>query len=259
MNWLYFGDDSIIFNRISENSTMTNTVCKLNKTYLTCEITFQKNDNVDKMNARDLANKVIQDLLKVKIINSEKEVDLTSENKENFVYPVQFIDYKSELSRTRQVVEKFAQLYSLGTGGEFDYADSQILFHKSMDLVDILEQKNENYSHVKKMVITNKLNSKVQLAKKLVGENPSNPNLVRIYLKTDQKEFYDSDEEKMNALFGVYGFGCIRDKSSNSHFYVYLTDAWRDLKFVKEFQIIEENEKILNEKKLGKDVKDGIL
>jgi hypothetical protein len=95
--------------------------------------------------------------------------------------------------------------------------------------------------------------------KKLVGENPSNPNLVRIYLKTDQKEFYDSDEEQMNALFGVYGFGCIRDKSSNSHFYVYLTDAWRNLKFVKEFQIIEENEKILNEKKLGKDVKDGIL
>ena len=63
----------------------------------------------------------------------------------------------------------------------------------------------------------------------------------------------------MNALFAVYGFGCIRDKSSNSHFYVYLTDVFRDLKFVKEFQIIEENEKILNEKKLGKDVKDGIL
>ncbi len=95
--------------------------------------------------------------------------------------------------------------------------------------------------------------------KKIVGENPSNPNLVRIYLKTDKKEFYDSDEEKMNALFGVYGFACKDDKSSNSHFYVYLTDAWRDLKFMKEFQIIEENEKILNEKKLGKDVKDGIL
>ena len=95
--------------------------------------------------------------------------------------------------------------------------------------------------------------------KKLVGQNTSNPNLVRIYLKTDQKEFYDTDEDKMNALFAVYGFGCIRDKSSNSHFYVYLTTAWRNLKFVKEFQIIEENEKILNEKKLGKDVKDGIL
>ena len=95
--------------------------------------------------------------------------------------------------------------------------------------------------------------------KKLVGENPSNLNLVRIYLKTDQKEFYGTDEDKMNALFAVYGFGCIRDKSSNSHFYVYLTDVFRDLKFVKEFQIIEENEKILNEKKLGKDVKDGIL
>ena len=95
--------------------------------------------------------------------------------------------------------------------------------------------------------------------KKLVGENSSNPNLVRIYLKTDQKEFYDTDEDKMNTLFSVYGFDCVDDKFSNSHFYIYLTDVFRDLKFVKEFQIIEENEKILNEKKLGKDVKDGIL
>ena len=63
----------------------------------------------------------------------------------------------------------------------------------------------------------------------------------------------------MNVLFAVYGFGCVDDKFSNSHFYVYLTDVFRDLKFVKELQIIQENEKILNEKKLGKDVKDGIL
>lgn len=95
--------------------------------------------------------------------------------------------------------------------------------------------------------------------KKLVGKNPSNPNLVRIYLKADQKEFYNTDEDKMNALFAVYGFACVDDRFSNSHFYIYLSDVFRDLKFVKEFQIIEENEKILNKKKLGKDVKEGIL
>ena len=101
-----------------------------------------------------------------------------------------------------------------------------------------------------------------KITKELVaqfGKNPLVKNIVRIYLEADPKEFYDSEEDKMNALFGVYGFACIDDKSSNSHFYVYLTDAWRDLKVVKESQIIEENEKILNEKKLGKDIKDGIL
>jgi len=90
------------------------------------------------------------------------------------------------------------------------------------------------------------------------GQNPLVENIVRIYLEDDPKEFYDSDEDKMNALFGVYGFTCKDDKSSNSHFYIYLTDAWRNLKIVKEDHIIYENEKILNEKKLGKDIKGDI-
>ena len=101
-----------------------------------------------------------------------------------------------------------------------------------------------------------------KITKELVaqfGKNPLVKNIVRIYLEADPKEFYDSEEDKMNALFGVYGFACIDDKSSNPHFYVYLTDAWRSLKIVKEGIIIEENEKILNEKKLGKDIKDDIL
>ena len=34
VNWLYFGDKDIIFNRVSETSTMTNTVCAKGKTYL---------------------------------------------------------------------------------------------------------------------------------------------------------------------------------------------------------------------------------
>ena len=130
---------------------MTRTVSKKGKTYITYEITFQKNDYIDNLNFKELSQKVIEDLLKLKIVKNIKEVDRISENKENFVYPVQFVNYKSELARTRQEVEKYNQLYSLGTGGEFDYADSQILFHKSMDLVDILEQKNDDYLQVKKI------------------------------------------------------------------------------------------------------------
>ncbi len=170
VNWLYFANKDIIFNRVSEPSTMTSTVSKKGKTYLTCEIAFSKNDYVDKLNPKEVANEVVKCLLKTKLIKNTSEVDLISENKENFVYPVQFIDYKSELARTKQQVEKFGQLYSLGTGGEFDYADSQILFHKSMDLVDILEQKNEDNLKMKKTIISNNLNNKVKLGSKLVGD-----------------------------------------------------------------------------------------
>lgn len=95
--------------------------------------------------------------------------------------------------------------------------------------------------------------------KELEGEHPIYKNLVRIYLKADQKEFYDTDEDRANALFAIYGFDCKDDKFNNSHLYIYLEDVFRESKHTKEFQIIRENEEILNEKKLGKDVKGGIL
>ena len=41
---------------------------------------------------------MVKDLLKINLIKDKKEIDLISENKENFVYPVQFVDYKSELA-----------------------------------------------------------------------------------------------------------------------------------------------------------------
>ena len=94
-----------------------------------------------------------------------------SENKEDFVYPVQFVDYKYELSKIKQHVSKYNQIFSLGTGGDFNYADSQILFHKSMDLVNILTSKNSRITNEKKEIMINNLNNTVMLGKKIVGNS----------------------------------------------------------------------------------------
>ena len=169
VNWLYFPDKGLIFNRVSEASTMTKTVSPKNKTYLTCEISFSKNDEIDKMSFDEIKKRVKKDLYKTTLVKNEKELDSISENKENFVYPVQFVNYRGELAKTKQYVEKFKQIYSLGTGGEFDYADSQIIFHKSMDLADIIDQKYNDETQVKKNTISTKLNNNVKLGSKLVG------------------------------------------------------------------------------------------
>ena len=68
-----------------------------------------------------------------------------------------FTDDKYELYKTLNNISKFRQLYSLGTGGEFNYADSQILFHKTIDLVNILCDKNSIDTQVKKNHIDNML------------------------------------------------------------------------------------------------------
>ncbi len=169
-NWLYFSDPKIIFNRVSEPKTMSKFLCKENQTYLCVEIAYSKNDHIDQLSANNLSKIVIADLIKTKIIKKNDVID-TSENKEDFVYPVQFKNYKYQLSQSRSDISQFNQLYSMGTGGDFDYADSQILFHKSIDLANILTNKFSISTNVKKQTISTDLNSKVRLGSKYVGVN----------------------------------------------------------------------------------------
>ena len=133
-------------------------------------------------------------------------------------------------------------------------AKTKVTFENDDNCIDIGNQVlDELYEY-----LISKTNNYL-INKKIVGEYlGSHPNRVRVYLSSDQKELY-TDEDKINELFAVYGFSCEDDEFSNSHFYVWLTDVFRNLKFEKELQMIEENEKILNEKKLGKDIKEGIL
>ena len=49
--------------------------------------------------------------------------------------------YQQELANTKAVISNFQQLYSIGTGGDYNYADSQILFHKAFDTVAIICEK----------------------------------------------------------------------------------------------------------------------
>ena len=124
------------------------------------------------MNFEKISRLVSQDLVKVGLIKKHEILNI-SENKENFVYPVQFTDYKYELSKAISVVEKFNNLFSLGTGGEFNYSDSQIIFHKVMDLVKNLDSKESIENQVVKDYNNIVLNEKVKLGKYTVGDKES--------------------------------------------------------------------------------------
>ena len=91
-------------------------------------------------------------------------------NYEPYVYPVQFMDYKSETYFTKSFIESFNNLYSVGSGGEFNYADSQILFHKSFDLVNSLTNRFNLFSNETKILNRVDFNKTFQLGKKFVGE-----------------------------------------------------------------------------------------
>ena len=168
-NWIYYSSKKIIFNRISEHKKMSKYVSPSNKTCLSAEIAYSKNDAIDKLNFNQIKKIVKRDLITVGLVNKSDNLEF-SENKEDFVYPVQFSDYKYELSSTNEKISKYNQIYSLGVGGEFNYADSQILFHKSMDLVEVLDNKNSMKNQVTKKDYTLNLKTTVKLGKHSVGD-----------------------------------------------------------------------------------------
>ena len=101
------------------------------------------------LEAAEIIKKVIKDLIRTNLILNS-EISGTSINYEPFVYPVQFLDYKNETFKIKNFIENFNNLFSVGAGGEFNYADSQILFHKSFDLANNLDSKFNDFSNVRK-------------------------------------------------------------------------------------------------------------
>jgi len=172
-NWIYYSSKSVIFNRISEHKTMTKFIAPKDMTYLSAEIAYTKGDKIDQISFNDIKKIVEKDILKVGLIKNKSNIVDFSENKEDFVYPVQFTNYKYDLSKNISDISKFKQLYSLGTGGEFNYSDSQILFHKTMDLVNILCDKNSVENQMQKEHKSTILNKKVKLGSKTVGDEHS--------------------------------------------------------------------------------------
>ena len=103
-HWIYYSSKNIIFNRISEHKKMSKFVSPNNKTYLSAEISYSKGDKIDKIKFNKIKKIVQKDLIKVGLVKKDEITDF-SENKEDFVYPVQFTNYKYELSKTTSVSE----------------------------------------------------------------------------------------------------------------------------------------------------------
>ncbi len=146
-HWLYFDSEDLLFNRITETKKMSKSICPENETFLTAEVTFSSGDKVDSMKDGEIEETIKDQLLKIGLTKNCEFLE-SSSNKENFVYPVQTKGYNEELSKIKSFINKFDQLYSIGTGGEFSYADSQILFLKAFDLIDILSGAESKSSQV---------------------------------------------------------------------------------------------------------------
>jgi sialic acid synthase SpsE/protoporphyrinogen oxidase len=168
IHWLYYGSNKIHFNRVTEPKKLSSYVAPKDKTYLTAEITFSKGDEIDLMDSELLIEKISDQIEEVGLIKKNKLWD-ASTNKESFVYPLLYAGYQQERAKTQSSISKYQQLYSIGTGGDYNYADSQILFHKAFDTVAIICGKDSSYTETIRKISPVELNQTVLINDKKIG------------------------------------------------------------------------------------------
>jgi protoporphyrinogen oxidase len=169
LHWLYFDSSNVLFNRLSEQKKLSADCAVPGKTCVTAEVAYSVGDEIDKMNPDDLMRRTLEDLIKTGLVK-EEEFYAASWHKQPAVYPLLHKDYQHDLAKVQSYLGQFNQLYSIGTTGEFSYADSQILFQKAFDLVDILTNKFSESSQVKRSQTVTVFNPQVALGDKNVGD-----------------------------------------------------------------------------------------
>ena len=168
LHWLYYDSESLLFNRITENKKLSKFICPDDQTYLTAEITYSKNDAFSKLKKEEVM-KLVQEQIKKTNLTDNRDLFNIQINYEPFVYPVQFSNFKNEVAKVKSFVESHENLFSIGAGGEFNYADSQILFHKSFDLVNSLTNRLSEFSNETKSPLSITFNNKVRIGNKIIG------------------------------------------------------------------------------------------
>ncbi|MFC1866757.1 N-acetylneuraminate synthase family protein [Thermodesulfobacteriota bacterium] len=169
IHWLYYDSEKVYFSRITEPKRLSPFTAPKDKTLLTVEVTYSKGDKIHCMEQEDLMRKVSEQVELVGLADRRRLIG-QSINWEDFVYPLQYSGYQEELAKSRAVVSQFQQLHSIGAGGDFNYADSQILFHKAFDLVDILCGKDSSSTQVIRKTLKCKLKPSVIINRRKIGK-----------------------------------------------------------------------------------------
>lgn len=154
-NSFYFDDKDIVFHRLGEQKKSSVIGFPEDKTVLTVEVAYSKGDEFDLQENDKIIERTVADLIKLKLIKENdfmygKVISLPH------VYPLLTNDKEEELAKVLSQLRRFKQLYLTGTGGEFHYADLQILYAKSVDLaIRLNEKKMEAMETTKHKVFSN--------------------------------------------------------------------------------------------------------
>lgn len=118
VHWVYFPDKDIIFYRLGCYHNISKSLVPRNRGSLYVEVAFKKNQ---KLNENKIFNKVVKDLIKTKIIFSEKQILFYDLLKIPYAYVI-YDYYRDKLVPEILKFLKKNGIYSIGRYGEWKYS-----------------------------------------------------------------------------------------------------------------------------------------
>ena len=118
--WCYFGDEDIIFNRVSNPSMFDPNSAPRDKTGLCVEVTCRENDELWN-NPEKLIFRIKKDLVKVNLIDDPTSISSICIERIPNAYPIYDLNYKERLKVTKENLGKFKNLILAGRTGLFWY------------------------------------------------------------------------------------------------------------------------------------------
>ena len=172
-SFLYFDDPKIFFHRISLLDDFAINNSPKGKSILSCEVSYKFADKIDKLTEKKILDRCKHDLICLNIIGKKEKIFNQHLINAGPVYPGIETGYEEKLSKIKSGLEKFDNLHTHGSLAEFEYADTQILTAKSIDLANILLDKDQ--INLNKLYKT-KPNQEITIQNTKLGNN--NPTYV---------------------------------------------------------------------------------
>ncbi len=131
--WCYYGADDIVFSRVSIPRYFSDDTCPGDGTGLCVEVTCREGD--ERWNhAERLTDWIVDDLVKVGLITSRRDVQNVYVERVENSYPIYHKSYPTELEKARRALAQFDNLHLAGRTGMFWYNNMDHSMENAMQL-----------------------------------------------------------------------------------------------------------------------------
>ena len=126
-------DKDIIFHRISKLNFFGKNYCLKGHTIFQAEITFRKNDNIDKLSISKIIKKIKEDLIKIKFANKVKDIKKIEIKKFKYAYVIYDLNHRKNVDNLLNFYQSKGVNF-IGRWGSWEYMNSDQVIYQSLKL-----------------------------------------------------------------------------------------------------------------------------